>query len=110
MAKELDLAEVLAKTGSEEWNTSISCRLEAMKGFLAQEQWTKGITPYLSAIIGSGIRKFLRAKSTQQDSDYLRGFVAALEIVLALPASVEGQIQSEEDRKKAGPPKGGAGY
>ncbi len=101
---ELDLAEVLAKTGSEEWQTAIASRLELMHGYLAQEAWTKGVTPYLSAIVGSGLRKFLRGKSTQADADYLRGFVAALELVLALPASVEGQINREESKgKQSGP-------
>lgn len=107
---ELDIREVLAKTGTKEWNESIASRLELMHGYLAQEAWTKGINPYLSAVVGNGIRKFLREKSTQSDADYLRGFVAGLELVLALPASIEGQISREEDKKKAGPPKGDAGY
>lgn len=110
MKQELDLAEVLAKTGTEEWETAIAVRLEVMRGYLAQEPWQKGIVPYLSAIVGNGLRKFLRGKSTQSDADYLRGFVAGLELVLSLPASVDGQITRTEKEGKPGAPKGQAGY
>ena|SRR5271165_6682756 len=107
MKKELDLAEVLAKTGSEEWNNSIASRLEVMRGYLSQEAWQKGIRPFLLAIVGNGLRKFLREGG---NSDYLRGFIAAIEMVLSIPASVDGQIQRESDKQKAGPAKGQAGY
>jgi hypothetical protein len=107
MRKDIDLAEVLEKTGSDEWNTAISSRLEPMRSFFLGEQWQKGINPFLRAVLGNGLRKFLREGG---NADYLRGFIAALEMVLALPASVEAQIQREAGKKKTGTPRGDAGY
>jgi hypothetical protein len=99
--KELDLKQVLRETGSKEWNESIDSRLEQMRGYLAQEAWTKGITPYLSALVGNLLRKFLKEGG---DAEYMRGYIAALELVLALPVSVEGQIQREQNKGKSGGP------
>ncbi len=115
MKQELDLAEVLARTGSKEWNECFSSRLEAMRGYLAQEAWEKGIAVYLRAKLGYLIALWIRdgGKQEYRDSgaaDYLRGYAAAVEYLLALPASIDGQIDRQEEGKKTGAPKGSAGY
>ncbi len=112
---EIDLAGVLANAGSEEWNNCIASRLEVMRGYLAQEAWQKGISVYLRAKLGELLGTFLRKGGTKEyrdagAADYLRGYAAAVEFLLSLPASVDGQIQREADKKKAGPPRGDAGY
>jgi hypothetical protein len=113
--RELDLSEVLAKTLTDEWQKCISGRLEVMRGYLAQEAWQKGIAPYLSASMGACLRQFMRNGGKPEyrmsgGADYMRGFIAAIEILLSLPASVEAQIAQEEKKVDAGRPQGSAGY
>jgi hypothetical protein len=113
--RELDFSEVLANTMKDEWQKSISGRLEVMRGYLAQEAWQKGIAPYLSATLGSCLRQFMRNGGKPEyrmagGSDYMRGFVAAIELLLSLPASVDAQIEQEEKKTESSGPRGQAGY
>lgn len=104
-----EIVEVLAKTGTKEWNEAISSRLESLRGYLSQDEWQKGISPHLRAVMGNAIAKMLGEQLTQPANDYLRGFCAALKFVTSLPQSVEVAISGEDMKTKAGP-KGDAGY
>jgi hypothetical protein len=108
--KALDFAEILMESGTKEWNEAIASRLEPMRAYLSQDEWKKGASIYFKALIGSGITKFLKQKGEPRDADYLRGFVAALEIVLSLPASIEAQILAEQNKDSAKSDRGTAGY
>lgn len=104
-----EIIEVLTKTGSKEWNEAISCRLEALRAYLAQDEWEKGISIHLKAIMGAAIAKLLAEQLTPDAVSYLRGFCAALKLVSSLPQSIEGAIKSEVEKVKSGP-RGDAGY
>lgn len=107
---ELDFAELLEKAGSKEWNEAIASRLEPMRAYLGQDEWTKGITPYFKALVANAMMKLIDRKSETRDVDYVRGFVACAKIVLSLPGSVDGQIQAEEKQKSERKDRGPTGY
>jgi hypothetical protein len=104
-----EIVEVLAKTGTKEWNEAISCRLEALRGYLSQDEWEKGISIHLKAVMGNAIAKVMGETMTPDAVSYLRGFCAALKMVTSLPQSVEAEISREVVKTKSGP-KGDAGY
>jgi hypothetical protein len=104
-----EIVEVLAKTGTKEWNEAISCRLESLRGYLSQDEWEKGVSIHLKAIMGHAIAKVMGEQLTPEAVTYLRGFCAALKLVTSLPVSVEAQIKGEV-AKTSGGPKGDAGY
>jgi hypothetical protein len=110
MKNEIDFAELLQKSGSKEWNEAIASRLESMRVYLSQDEWKKGIDPYLRGILANGIQKMLGEKCEVRDVDYLRGMVACAKIILALPGSVEGQIAAEQGKQMASKDRGAAGY
>jgi hypothetical protein len=104
-----EIVEVLSKTGTKEWNEAISCRLEALRSYLSQDEWEKGISIHLKAVMGNAIAKILGEQLTPESVSYLRGFCAALKMVASLPQSVEGAISTEASKTKTGP-QGDAGY
>lgn len=104
-----EIVEVLSKTGTKEWNEAISCRLESLRGYLAQDEWEKGISIHLKAVMGNAIVKVMGEQLSPHAVSYLRGFCAALRMVTSLPASVESAIKGEV-QKTSGGPKGDAGY
>lgn len=101
-----EYGEIFTKTNSEEWQTSLQKRLPSLQGFLAQDDWLKGIDPYLRSIAGHAILNWL-AKG--ESAEYCRGFLAALRIVWSLPVTVDGAIKQGSEEQKKGP-KGEAGY
>jgi hypothetical protein len=106
MKKELDFVEILEKGGSEEWNTALSGHLEAVKGWLAQDAW-KHVQTYLKAVAAAGIDKLLKEGG---NLDYMRGFITALRLVLALPSSVKGQLDLQDEKQKRAGKIGPGGY
>jgi hypothetical protein len=98
MPKDIDIVEALVRASSEEWITCIASRLEVMKGYLAQEPWSKGVDPYLRALLGNQLKKFLKEGG---NADYVRGFSSALQLMIALPSSVDEQIKREEQKGKS---------
>jgi hypothetical protein len=104
-----EILEILANTGSKDWNESLSSRLESVRGYLSQDEWTKGLSPYLRATMGHAMLKMLGESLPHDANNYLRGFIAALKMVVSLPQSVESQIKQEVDKTNSGP-KGSAGY
>ena len=104
-----EIIELLTKTGTKEWNEAISSRLESLRSYLRQDEWTKGIDIHLKAVMGNGIAKMLGESLSQDANNYLRGFIAGLKMVSSLPNSVEVAISGEVQKTKSGP-KGDAGY
>jgi len=105
-----EVVEILAKTGSKEWNESLSKRLESLAAFLDQDEWTKGVSVYLKALQGNAVVKMLNEQIPIEGIHYLRGFVAALRLVTCLPQSIETQISQEQSKVHKGIPNGTAGY
>ena len=105
-----EIAECLAGVNTKEWNESISKRLEPLRAFLDADEWKKGISIYLRATQGTAMARLLNESMTHEGYQYLRGFIAALRLVICLPQSIEGQIQQEQNSKEKGIPTGSAGY
>jgi hypothetical protein len=105
-----DAIELLEKTGTKEWNESISKRLEPLSAYLDQDDWKKGIAPYLKALQGNAVVKMINESCPPDGINYLRGFIAGLRIVLCLPQSIESQIKQEQSKDNKGKPSGTAGY
>jgi hypothetical protein len=103
------IVEILEKTGSKEWNESIAGRLESMRSYFSQDEWTKGLDPYLKSLMGNAMVKIMGETTSHDGVTYLRGFLAALKIITSLPKSVEAQIAGEVSKSNLGP-KGDAGY
>jgi hypothetical protein len=108
--KDLDIVEILQQSGSEEWQEAISSRLEPMRAYLSQDEWTKGVSVYLRASIGAALTKWLAQRGKNEDADYLKGYIAALRVVLSLPSSVEAEIARVQSGKNATKERGTAGY
>lgn len=112
MKKELtgpEIVETLLKTGTKEWNESISSRLESLRSFMMTDEWQKGVSPYLRAAQGHAIIKLLGESLPQDANNYLRGLIAGLQLVVSLPATIEAEIQRQSKKPDSGP-KGNAGY
>jgi len=108
--KDLDYAEILANSCTKEWQECIKCRLEPMRAYLSQDEWGKGLSIWMRALIGDGIRKIIRERQDQSNTDYLRGYVAALEQIIALPTAIEAQILAEQNKDSSKKDRGSAGY
>jgi hypothetical protein len=104
-----DIVENLANAGSEEWSKALSSRLELLRGYLSQDEWTKGIAIYLRAIQGTAMQKMLGEALSHDTNNYTRGLIAALQIVISLPKTIEAAIEMESKKTDRGP-KGNAGY
>ncbi len=102
-----EVAQLLSGVNTKEWNEAISTRLEDASAFLSQDVWVKGIDLYLRAVQGNAVAKILNEQVPPEGVHYLRGFAAALRIVLNLPRSIESQLNAPE---KKGIPPGSAGY
>jgi hypothetical protein len=105
-----EATELLEKTGTKEWNESLSKRLEPLSAYLDQDDWRKGIAPYLKALQGNAVAKMLNESCPPDGINYLRGFIAGLRVVLCLPQSIESQISQEQSKEHKGIPTGTAGY
>ena len=105
-----EVVELLAGTGSKEWNECISTRLESVDAHLHQDAWTKGIGIYLRALQGGAVAKLLNQEVPADAVGYLRGFAAALRVVICLPQSVSAQIEQEQNKSEKKGPQGTAGY
>ena len=105
-----EIIEILLKTGTKEWNESISTRLESVRSFLDHDEWTKGISPFLRAVMGNGIAKLLSENCQPDAYNYTRGFIAGLRMVTSLPTSIEAQIQQADAKSKSGKPDETSGY
>jgi hypothetical protein len=103
---EIDIAEILRKSSSKEWNAALSSRLELMYAYLGREEWSEGVSVFLRAVVGNQIKKFMAEGG---NAEYVRGFYACAELILALPISVAKAMAKEESPKPQGP-QGDAGY
>lgn len=92
-----DFIEILEKTSTMEWNEAIASRLHPVRAYLNQDEWKKGVSVYLRAVVGNALKKFMR---DGKEPEYLRGFSTAILLVLALPKSVEAQIALEEQNAR----------
>lgn len=104
-----EIVEILAGTGTKEWNEAISTRLSQVDNYLHQDTWTKALSVYFKTVQGNAIAKILNQSLPAEGVAYLRGFAAALRLVIALPRSVEAQIEQEnkKDEKKGPAPTSG---
>jgi hypothetical protein len=93
-----DAMEVIAGTGTKEWNESLSKRLESVRSFLDQDEWKKGIALYLKAIQGGAMAKLINENLGPDGYSYTRGFIAALRVIVSLPSSIDAQIENENKR------------
>lgn len=105
-----EVAECLAGVGTKEWNESLSKRLESLRAYLDADEWKKGVSVYLKAVQAGSMAKLLNEQMSQDGYQYMRGFIAALRLVICLPQSIEGQIQNEQNSKEKGISAGNAGY
>lgn len=105
-----EVVEILEKTGTKEWQEAISSRLESLRSYFGQDEWAKGISPWIRAVMGHGISKILGETLDQNAYQYTRGFIAGLRLVLTLPTSIDGQIQAADAKQKAGKPDEKSGY
>jgi hypothetical protein len=107
---ELDFTELLDKVGTREWQECVVSRLEPLRAYLSQDEWQKGISIYLKASLAGALKSFLIKKRDEADGNYLRGFAAALQLVIALPSSIEAQIQQQQAESQTTKDRGTAGY
>lgn len=104
-----EIVEALTKSQTKEWNEALSSRLESVRSFLEQDQWTKGIHVYLRSIQAEGMRKLIGENVPENGIHYLRGLIAGLQIALSLPSTLDAQIALKSSAPSRAP-KGDAGY
>lgn len=97
MAKstEIDWVDLLSKSGSKEYNEAIASRLESMRAYLSHDEWTKGLSIYIKALLANSLKAMMDPKTSHEGVQYSRGFASALTILLNLPRSVEGEIEKQ---------------
>ena len=105
-----EMVDILSGTGTEEWNAALAKHLQIVQNMLALDAWTKAVDPYIRALQGEAVLKLLDAKTPPEGINYLRGYAAALRLILCLPKSVDYQIEAQATRGEKGVPKGSAGY
>jgi len=105
-----DAVELMSGVGTKEWNEAIAKRLEPLRAYLDSDEWKKGVSIYLKGVQGASLIKMLNEGLPPDGYNYLRGFIAALRLVICLPQSIEGQIEREQNKTTKGVPPSGAGY
>jgi hypothetical protein len=109
MATEFKIEDFLTKHGTKEANECLSSRLESLRAFFDNDEWKKGVSIHIQALIGDMMQTWL-LKRTNVSEEFARGYCSALIRVLALPTTVENQINTEAANKKTGASIGTAGY
>ena len=105
-----DISQFLKVLGTKEANEALESRLESLRSYLSQDEWKKGISIHLQALIGSMLQSWVLKKGDDPSEDFVRGYVSALIRIAALPITIEQQItfQAKQDDPKSKP--GDAGY
>ena len=105
-----EMVDILAGTGTKAWNEALAQNLQIAENLFALDAWQKALDPYLRSLQGEAVLKLLDGKTPLEGINYLRGYAAAIRLVLCLPQSVKYQIEKEATREDKGVPKGSAGY
>ncbi len=105
-----EMVSILAGTGTEAWNGALAKNLQIAANMFATDAWQKAIDPYLRSVQGESVLKMLDAKTPPEGINYLRGYAAAIRLILCLPKSVDYQIEQEATKDTKGVPQGSAGY
>lgn len=100
------LLDCLSNSSSDEWQNALASRLESTRAWLDSDEWKKGVSVYLRAVLGKALAKLLSEQAPMEQYHYARGFVAALRLMISFPASIEAAIEqaakSEKTRSSPG--------
>jgi hypothetical protein len=103
------VTEYANESKTKQWNECISNRLEELRGWFTADSWTKGVRPYLNAIL-SDRREHMEKQDNEPKSDqFIKGQIAMLKQIMAIPMVIDNQIAQIEANKKV-KPSGDAGY
>jgi hypothetical protein len=106
---EAPLVEVLNEIKTKAWNAAISPRLTALRAWYSGAEWKEGVSAYLNQQLLKRREHLEERGNDPRDDQYIKGQIAMLKEILAIPVFIEQQIEQAEKNKKAAP-SGDAGY
>jgi len=108
--KEPDYVQLLSDIRDPKLRGCITSRIPAVNSWFSQDAWHKGVKIYLQDALGHAAEKVFDVKTTDAETQYARGFAAALRLLLVLPDYISQQVDNEETKQKQAASRGQAGY
>lgn|SRR5262249_27693162 len=93
----------------QEWNESISPRLESIRAWFSSDEWKKGVQAYLSNVLLHLREELEKKDNTPALDQYTKGQIDMLKQLIRIPDVIEKQIELIAQNKASGP-RGDAGY
>jgi len=106
---QFDYVAMLTDINNPDNERAIADNLAVVHRILSSEQYQKTIQLYWKQAINHSLARLLSKHCPGNETDYGRGFIAALQVVYGLPAAVAEQVAAGE-KSTAPAPKGDAGY
>jgi hypothetical protein len=107
--KEEPKVEAANVAKAAEWNAAISPRLVALRAWFSGPEWKEGISVYLNKVLMHRREHLEKIDNDARDDQFIKGQIASLKEILAIPLFIEKQIAQAEQNKKTAP-SGDAGY
>lgn len=102
-------SDVANDTKTAQWNEAISPRLTSLRAWFSGPEWKDGLRNYLNQVLMQRREHLEKMENDARGDQFIKGQIAAIKEVLAIPLFIEKQLEQAEKNKKAAP-SGDAGY